>query len=223
MRKYDLTSFWNIVIIMLSFSVFVTLLILVTTNNSKLNLLDNQISNFFANNRVRFFDYIFVIISYLGQTKLIALFCAILLILPNRKKLGLPVTILTVASALINLIIKFSVMRARPEGYFLTQSTFFYTMPTSYSFPSGHSQTANLFYLSLTFFSLKYFRKNISKILLTIFVTLFCFLMSFGRIYLGVHFFSDVWAGVSLMIFILSLAFFIFRKSYNSVLNIYEL
>lgn len=215
-------NFWNITIITLSSAVFMVLLILVCTKNEGLNTFDNQIANYFYNNRIRFADYVFVILSYLGSTETIALFCLILLILPNRKKIGIPVTILTFISAALNLIIKLIVMRVRPEGYFLTEPTLFYSMPTSYSFPSGHSQTANVFYLSLTFLSFKLIKKESIKMILTIIATIFCFFMSFARIYLGVHFFSDVWAGVSLMVLILSTSILIARLSFNNALNIYE-
>ncbi|HAJ77726.1 MAG TPA: hypothetical protein DCO89_01480 [Clostridiales bacterium] len=217
-----LKNFWNIIIIILSAIVFSFLLILVCTKNEGLNTFDNQISIFFYNHRVRFADYLFVILSYLGETPTIAVFCIILLILPSRKKLGIPVTILTFISAALNLIIKLTVVRARPEGYFLTEPTLFYSMPTSSSFPSGHSQTANVFYLSLAFLSFKYIKKDPIKILLTIFITLFCFFMSFARIYLGVHYFSDVWAGISLMVLILSSSILVDRFSFNDSLNIYE-
>ena len=163
-----------------------------------------------------------MIISYLGETKLIAIFCLLLLLLPNRKKLGLPVAILTTASALVNLIIKVIIMRARPDGYFLTEQILGYAMPTSYSFPSGHSQTANLFYFSLSFACLKYFGHQWQKNLLTIFVVVFCTLMCFARIYLGVHFFSDVVAGICLMISIISISIFIDKKTNKCSLNIYE-
>ena len=202
--------------------IFIILLILVCTKNSGLNTFDNEIAIFFYNHRIRVFDYIFVMLSYLGETKTIAFFCLILLILPNRKKLGLPVAILTFISAILNLVIKLAVMRARPEGYFLTQPTIFYSMPTSYSFPSGHSQTANVFYLSFTLISLKFISRESIKVFLTILITLFCFFMSLSRIYLGVHFFSDVWAGISLMILIISASMLITRLSFKSTLNIYE-
>lgn len=214
-KKSYSNSLINLIVIIISTTVFLGLLILVSIKNISLQALDEQIAYFWSKNRVRFLDYLFVLISYLGQTKLIAIFCFLLLLLPNRKDVGLPVVILTAISALINLIIKVIVMRARPDGYFLAEQTLGYTMPTSYSFPSGHSQTANLFYFSLTFACLKYFKYKWQKIILTFFVITFCTLMCFARIYLGVHFFSDVVAGICLMISILSIAIFINKNQTN--------
>lgn len=213
---------WNLIIFVFSITIFFCLLILITTNNNSLQTLDKQIAFFWSKNRLRFFDYFFVIVSYLGETKLIAVFCLILLLLPNRKDVGLPIVILTSISAFINLIIKISLMRERPDGYFLTEATLGYSMPTSYSFPSGHSQTANLFYFSLIFVCLKYFNHQWQKNFLAIFSIIFCFLMCFARIYLGVHFFTDVVAGLMLMISIISISVFIDKKTNKCSLNIYE-
>ena len=213
---------FNLMIFVISLTIFVCMLILIATNNNSLQTLDNNIAFFCSKNRLRFFDYFFVIISYLGETKLIAAFCLILLLLPNRKDVGLPVVILTSISALLNLIIKIAVIRERPDGYFLTEPTLGYSMPTSYSFPSGHSQTANLFYFSLVFVSLKYFKHQWQKNILAIFTIFFCCFMCFARIYLGVHFFSDVVAGLMLMISIISISIFIDKKTNKCSLNIYE-
>lgn len=195
-------------LITISLIMFSFFLVIIITKSNKLQLLDNVISTSIAGNRNRFFDYMFVIISYLGETKTIIVLCLILLLLPNRKKFGIPVTVAVVLSGIINFGIKYMVLRARPENLFLIDSTLNYQMPTSPSFPSGHSQTALVFYFSTFYLLLKnksFFDSKTKRIILSIIVIAFSLLMCFARIYLGVHFLSDVLAGLCLMIAIMSL------------------
>ena len=221
-QKLEMKDLSNLITAVISLTIFVCLLILVITKNTALQTIDNQIALFWSQRRIRFFDYVFVLISYLGETKLIAVFCVILLLLPNRKNVGLPVSILVAISATVNLIIKITVMRTRPEGYFLIEPTLAYAMPTGYSFPSGHSQTSNLFYFSTFFALMKYINKQWKKNILAVFVIIFCILICFARVYLCVHFFSDVVAGICLMISILSISIFLDKKTNKCSLNIYE-
>lgn len=183
-----------------SLLLFLTLFLGVITKNSYIVQTDYAVSVLFFNNRTRLFDFLFVLISYLGETITIALFCLVLLLLPNRKQLGLPITILTIVSFAINFVLKMLVARQRPENMFLIQETLGYKMPDGFSFPSGHSQTSNIFYFALSFYVLNNLKKNWTKIFLIVLTVLFCFLMCIARIYLCVHFLSDVLCGISIMI-----------------------
>lgn len=198
-----------------SLALFVAILILVTTQNSWLLSLDGSIANFCHLHRTRLADYVFVAVSYLGETMVIAIFCAILLLLPNRKKLGIPVTIITIFSVGLNFLIKTLVMRSRPEGMFLTQDTLGYQMPDGFSFPSGHAQTANIFYVSLAYLLAKNSKKRWQKTMLWVLTPLFCVTMCVARVYLCVHFLSDVLAGIALMIFIFCISLLLAKKKTN--------
>ena len=104
-----------------------------------------------------------------------------------------------IGALVINQVLKFIVQRPRPEGYRLA-------VETSYSFPSGHSMISMAFYGLLIWMVWKYERDNILR---HVWCCLFAFIIvmvGLSRIYLGVHYASDVLAGFCVSL--LWLAFF---------------
>lgn len=90
-------------------------------------------------------------------------------------------------------------------------------IPTSFSFPSGHTLTSLVFYMILFYLMTE---KSNSFVRL-IFGTLFCFLIvvvAFSRVCLGVHFFSDVVGGFILGIPCLLCAINIIEKNFKEKL-----
>ena len=92
---------------------------------------------------------------------------------------------------LLNQIIKFIIRRDRPIGFRLIEIT-------GYSFPSGHAMVSMAFY-GLLIYIYKHLIKN--KILRRTLITLnivIIFLIGISRVYLGVHYLSDVVTGYSI-------------------------
>ena len=197
------------IILSFSFVMFLIYLVLVSTKNQGLIAFDQSIANYFYSHRIRFFDYLFVIISYFGETFSIVSFCALLLILPNRKNVGVPVTIITFVSMLLNLVIKYAVVRLRPQGLFLAEPTLFYNMPDGYSFPSGHAQQGVVFIMSLAILSGLQTKKIWKQTIILTSGIVLSILTCLSRVYLCVHFLSDVLCGLSLAILLLSVGYLI--------------
>lgn len=90
-------------------------------------------------------------------------------------------------AGLVSYIAKLIVARPRPLEALIK-------MPSTYSFPSGHTLTSLVFYCIL-FYLLTIKSKRSVKIIGFIFsLSLIC-IVSVSRIYLGVHYFSDVLGG----------------------------
>ncbi len=112
----------------------------------------------------------------------------------------LHILIITLVSFAISYFIKDFIGRPRPDGNHLTKV---FTM----SYPSGHAFTAATFYLLVIYFTLKYKPKhNFLVISLSLFMIL---MIGISRVYLGVHYASDVLAGYSLGMVLVGISIFI--------------
>ncbi len=99
-------------------------------------------------------------------------------------KLGAKLFAVLVLSVYVNALIKELVAEPRPFDYADFESV---TRPGEFSFPSGHAQHAALFWTLVA----THFRKR----WVTLGAATMAFLIGFSRMYLGVHFPTDVLAG----------------------------
>ncbi|MFB9328710.1 phosphatase PAP2 family protein [Paenibacillus aurantiacus] len=112
---------------------------------------------------------------------------ALLTYLGHRKELIVFVSII-VGSALFNSVLKLLFHRARPIVHRLIEAN-------GFSFPSGHSMSAFTLYGLTTFFLWKHVQGPVSRALMIITGTALVLLIGASRIYLGVHYPSDVIGG----------------------------
>jgi len=107
---------------------------------------------------------------------------------------------------ILELSIKILVHRLRPEHALIPI--------TKYSFPSGHATMAIIFFSILSYSIVEHI-KNKTKILLTSITLILILLIGFSRIYLGVHWFSDVLGGLILGLFINSTILLVLEYLYK--------
>lgn len=146
-----------------------------------------------------------VITNFGGAITLIGLTIIFLLVMKN-KKMSFSILLNLAIATFLNIFLKNIIQRPRPDDFRLINET-------GYSFPSGHSMISMAYYGYLIYLIFK-FVKN--KRLKTFFITFLCILIltiGLSRIYLGVHYTSDVIAG-----FVLSVSYLII---YTSIIKKY--
>lgn len=107
--------------------------------------------------------------------------------------------------AIANNLIKILIAKARPEA-------FFGVSPETYSFPSGHALFSGCFYGFFALFLATHVREPWQRKALFCLTILLVAGIGLSRIYLGVHYPTDVIAGFALAAMILCLADAIFAK-----------
>lgn len=104
------------------------------------------------------------------------------------KAPGICATVNLGAAIVIDLVLKEIIQRPRPDGFRLITEV-------GYSFPSGHSMVAMAFYGLLIYLVWRYESSRALKYLFCTTFTLVIIFTGVSRIYLGVHYASDVLAG----------------------------
>lgn len=121
----------------------------------------------------------------------------ILFFVIKDKKIGISIITNLGIVTILNQIIKFIMQRPRPTEFRIIEET-------GYSFPSGHSMVSLAFYGYLIYLIYKYINnKHLKRTLIIILSVLIC-IIEVSRIYLGVHYTSDVLGG-----FLISFAYLI--------------
>ena len=132
-------------------------------------------------------------ITKLSNTQIIVTIAIILTICIKNKKIALTIPINLMIIAIINQTLKLIFQRPRPLGYRLLEIG-------GYSFPSGHALASTAFYGLLIYLSYKLIKNKEIKTLSIILNLLIIILVGISRIYLGVHYCSDVLVGESISI-----------------------
>lgn len=104
-------------------------------------------------------------------------------------------------AAVLDLALKAAVERPRPEPFFSTP------LPASFSFPSGHALDSFCFYLTLAGLGAARVRRRALRAALVLTALGLVLLIGLSRIYLGVHWPTDVLAGyASGLVWVLAVA-----------------
>ncbi|MQS75600.1 phosphatase PAP2 family protein [Companilactobacillus halodurans] len=131
------------------------------------------------------------------QTITIAAIIFIILIIKKYNYAAIFLVLNKVVVAGLNSLIKLIVQRPRPEHHHFVYAG-------GYSFPSGHSASSFALYISVLIISLFIFKKISIKIIISMIAILLVILVGYSRIFLGVHYPSDVLGGYLLAATILT-------------------
>lgn len=134
-----------------------------------------------------FFDKYFVFVTKFGN-EIVVVVVVLLLMIMFRNKDGWLLGVLALNSALTNQIIKRIIKRPRPDVLKLIKQG-------GYSYPSGHSMIAIALYGYLLYYVIKRIKNKYLKYPLSIALGILIISVGVSRIYVGVHYASDVIAG----------------------------
>lgn len=152
-------------------------------------------------------------ISYIGNTITVVLICIILTLHPKtRWKYGGISSVSVIASFIANMILKLMFARERPDIFRLINET-------NYSFPSGHAMISTTLYSILGICIYKNIKNKTLKYILISICILIPFVMGISRVYLGVHYITDVMAGW-IGGLIISISTYLIYKYLNQVFKI---
>jgi len=180
---------WIFVLIFLIFLLLISINIL----GQKSFWFDDDIFLFLRNFESRNVTHFFKLVTAFVSIPALFLFCLLIYLIPKTRKRGNLVVLNLGIVVFLNLILKNIFVRDRPLGVALIEER-------GYSFPSGHSMTS-LAYFGLFIYLI--YCSNLSKKKKIFSITLLCFLIfliGISRIYLGVHYASDVIGGFFLSI-----------------------
>ncbi len=130
----------------------------------------------------------FCSVQFIGV--LIVLFCIIGIRKQNLRFYNSMMLLNLVCAWLINFALKTSFHRDRPNFARLVNET-------GFSFPSTHAMVSAAFYGFLVYLCIVFLKKPIKQILSAILILL-VLMIGISRVYLGVHYASDVTAGILL-------------------------
>ena len=132
-------------------------------------------------------------ITNFGGAIFLSIATVMLFLFIKNKKLRLSIISNIVIISVFNQLLKRILQRPRPTEFRIVEET-------GYSFPSGHSMVSMAFYGYLIYLIYRYIKnKYVKWTLITILSILIC-LIGISRIYLGVHYTSDVLGGFLLSI-----------------------
>ena len=191
------------------FAITAILAIVVTINvkNGRILELDLNIYKFFSENIINDkLTPIVKVITHIGGAKIVFVLTVLAIILIKGLKNKLFLLTGIVGTAGLNVVLKHIVQRERPNINRLIPEK-------GYSFPSGHSMMSMAFYGMLIFLIFKYVKNTALKWTLIVILTILLSTIGITRVYLGVHYPSDVIGG-----FVVSLTYlFILTEIYNKV------
>lgn len=166
-------------------SIILFIILMILYNKKRFRKIDKNIKGFFIGRRTNIKTKIYIVITNLIAVALVALPIT-LLVLKDYKVFKAVLIILIIGNVIGNLI-KAVLKRERPLERLVKE--------TDYSFPSMHTLNGTLVYgISIILLGPIYSLLFIPLLILT----------GISRMYLGVHYFTDVIGGLAFGLFILS-------------------
>ena len=156
--------------------------------NDKISFFDNFVYDVITFYQNDFWTGFFKFITFFASVLMIALVSLFSFLIFKNKRYGVFISLNAIFLLILNILLKFIFMRERPFELMII-------IEDGYSFPSGHAMAALGFYGFIIYLLCHLNVSKKVKYVWTLFLGLFIILIGISRIYLGVHYASDVLGG----------------------------
>jgi len=170
---------------------------------------DTAITLWLIQHRQPWLTTVFMLVTHLAdQTTVIAILISITIFALIKKRYFLIFSLITTSGlcAAVNSGIKLLIQRERPQFSQLLYES-------SSSFPSGHASAALSLYGNITLHLLQHIESKILRYLIIGGSLVIIFAIGFSRIYLGVHWFSDILGGYGTALYSIYLTRLFYKES----------
>ena len=171
---------------------------------NKVSFLDDYIYKIIYGLRNNIWDFIFINITKMGNTTIILLIIIVILLKMNHKNQEI-LSFTAIITVLSNQIIKNIIKRPRPNHIRLIKQG-------GYSFPSGHAMISIAVYGFLLYYIQTNCKNKKQKVLLSVLLTILILMIGCSRVYVGVHYPTDIIGGYCLSIYILKMVIYFYQK-----------
>ena len=186
--------------LVLALLIFGVLAYLVTNNQT--GDLDSSVYSIVTFSKTDFLTGFYKFITFFASEIMVGLISLVFILIFKNKRYGVFAIVNAVNIVVLNIVLKLIFMRDRPYDLMIINES-------GYSFPSGHAMAALGFYGFIISLIWHFILSKKAKIIFTILLAILILLIGVSRIYLGVHYASDVLAGymVSTIYLILYITF----------------
>ena len=162
-------------------------------NSGSTQAFDDAVLQWLGQHRTKSLDAFMLDVTSLGTSSVVAMVvgvAALFLWLNKHKHSAVLLLVSTAGGVLLNNLLKLGFGRPRPDVIpWATTATF-------YSFPSGHAMSATVVYSTVAYLAGRLQRTHRARLAVAGLATLVVAIICLSRLYLGVHYPSDVLAGI---------------------------
>jgi undecaprenyl-diphosphatase len=181
--------------------------------SGKTQAFDDSVLRWIAEHRTPALEPVMLEITFLGTGTVVIALVAVsgmFLWLSNHKYSAILLLVSTIGGIILNNLLKIGFGRPRP------QVVDWGTHAVSLSFPSGHAMSAAVVYGTIAYLAARLQRRRLHRALTLTAAVILIVLIAASRLYLGVHYPSDVFAGI-----IIGLAWAAFCMAMLEALQLY--